>query len=238
MSFAVHPGAPSNHIRELQMKSSHQQRLNALFQGLILMLASALANAQSVFINEFHYDNVGTDAGEFIEIAGPAGTDLSTYSIELYNGANFQQYDNDLLAGTIPNQQNGFGTLSFAYPVNGIQNGAPDGIALVNGASVVQFLSYEGSFKASNGTAAGMTSTDIGVSENDVTSVTSLNLVGAGMTYDDFTWMVSAAATPGLVNVGQEFTAAAIPEPETYALLLAGLGLLGFVARRRKTLAY
>jgi len=24
------------------------------------------------------------------------------------------------------------------------------------------------------------------------------------------------------------------PEPETYAMLLAGLGLLGFVARRRK----
>ena len=28
---------------------------------------------------------------------------------------------------------------------------------------------------------------------------------------------------------------APIPEPETYALLLAGLGLLGVVARRRKS---
>ena len=26
-----------------------------------------------------------------------------------------------------------------------------------------------------------------------------------------------------------------IPEPETYAMLLAGLGLLGFIAHRRKT---
>jgi hypothetical protein len=28
--------------------------------------------------------------------------------------------------------------------------------------------------------------------------------------------------------------AAAVPEPETYAMLLAGLGLLGFAARRRQ----
>ena len=40
----------------------------------------------TVFINEIHYDNTGTDAGEFIEIAGPAGTNLSDYSIVLYNG--------------------------------------------------------------------------------------------------------------------------------------------------------
>jgi hypothetical protein len=29
----------------------------------------------------------------------------------------------------------------------------------------------------------------------------------------------------------------AVPEPETYAMLLAGLGLMGFIARRRKTAA-
>ncbi|PXW84746.1 putative secreted protein with PEP-CTERM sorting signal [Nitrosomonas sp. Nm84] len=34
-----------------------------------------------------------------------------------------------------------------------------------------------------------------------------------------------------------EFVVSAVPEPETYAMLLAGLGLLGFVVRRRKEMA-
>ena len=34
-----------------------------------------------------------------------------------------------------------------------------------------------------------------------------------------------------------ELSVAAVPEPETYAMFLAGLGALGFVARRRRTQA-
>lgn len=36
------------------------------------------------------------------------------------------------------------------------------------------------------------------------------------------------------VGVGYAVSVAPVPEPETYAMMLAGLGLLGFVARRRK----
>ena len=69
----------------------------------------------SVFINEFHYDNTGTDVGEFIEIAGPAGTDLTSWSLFRYNGANGQVYTSpttsETLNGTIADQGNGFGTV-------------------------------------------------------------------------------------------------------------------------------
>ena len=38
-------------------------------------------------------------------------------------------------------------------------------------------------------------------------------------------------------GIGNSAAVAAIPEPETYTMMLAGLGLLGYVARRRKQIA-
>ncbi len=177
-----------------------------------LYFARPAAAAISVFINEIHYDNTGTDAGEAIEIAGPAGTNLAGWSIVLYNGAGGASYDTRALSGIIPNQQAGFGTLHFTYPVNGIQNGSPDGLALVNGTTVVQFLSYEGTFAATNGPANGMTSVDIGVSENGTEPLgRSLQLSGTGQFYEDFTWNAPAVASFGAVNTGQIFGAGDAP---------------------------
>ncbi len=182
------------------------------------------AHATSIFINEIHYDNSGADTGEAIEIAGPAGTNLSGWSLALYNGNDnvLTVYNTISLSGIIPNQQNGFGTLSFFEP--GIQNGSPDGLALVDTINnVVQFLSYEGSFTAVSGPAAGLTSTDIGVSESSSTPEgNSLQLTGTGNVFPDFSWASSMANTFGSVNSGQTFQP--IPEPST--LLLLGIGLL------------
>jgi hypothetical protein len=67
------------------------------------------------------------------------------------------------LSGNIPEQLNGYNCFALFLIY---KNGSPDGIALVNpSGKVIQFLSYEGSFTATNGPALGMTSTDIGVSE-------------------------------------------------------------------------
>ena len=162
--------------------------------------------SQEVFINEIHYDNAGTDVGEAIEIAGPAGTDLSGWSIVLYNGSGGAAYDTKNLSGTIPDSGNGFGFVVQTYPTNGIQNGSPDGIALVNNGTVVQFLSYEGSFTATDGPAIGLSSEDIGVSESSSALIgTSIQLTGNGKLYSDFTWAESATATFGAANNNQTF---------------------------------
>lgn len=50
---------------------------------------------------------------------------------------------------------------------------------------------------------------------------------------DPGTW-TSSGTLPSL-NYHQTFILQQIPEPETYAMLLAGLGLFGFIAHRRKT---
>ena len=159
-----------------------------------------------VWINEFHYDNAGADSGEFIEVAGTAGTNLSGWSLVGYNGNGGGVYKTVTLSGTIPSQQNGKGTLSFSF--TSLQNGSPDGIALVQAdGTVVEFLSYEGTLVASGGAANGMTSTDVGVAESGSTPVgQSLQRVGTGNRATDFTWQAPAAASAGTLNSNQTLT--------------------------------
>ena len=159
-----------------------------------------------VWINEFHYDNDGTDVNEFVEVAGTAGTSLAGWSVVGYNGTGGASYATVNLSGSLPNQQAGFGTASFAFA--GMQNGSPDGLALIDGSGqVVQFLSYEGSFTAVGAAANGLVATDVGVSEGTTSPVGwTLQLTGSGSTYAAFAWQAPAAGTAGLVNSGQSFT--------------------------------
>jgi predicted extracellular nuclease len=155
----------------------------------------------TVFISEIHYDNSGTDTGESIEFFAPAGTDLGTMSLVLYNGSNQSVYNTIAFIGTVPDLGGGAGVVQAALPTNGLQNGSPDGIALVDGGTVVQFLSYEGSFTAADGPAVGLTSTDIGVSESSSTPVgQSLQLAGTGSCYGALTWTGPAANTFGTLG--------------------------------------
>lgn len=209
--------------------------------GLICATAIPASAVPVVWINEIHYDNGGADTGEFVEIAGPAGTDLTGYVVHWYTGSNGNTYGSLALSGLLPDQSNGFGTLSFLF--SGIQNGAPDGLALADGSGVLQFLSYEGEFTGASGPAAGLISLDIGVEESGSATGTSLGLIGSGSGYDDFVWALIDDDTPGAVNVGQSFVATAssnvpsvpgVPDSASTVFLLgpAILAMTAFVRRR------
>ena len=85
----------------------------------------------------------------------------------LYNGNDGKAYGTRTLEGAIPASCDGRGVAVVLYPENGLQNGAPDGVALVDAAGrVLEFLSYEGAFSAIDGPAAGRMSTDILATQN------------------------------------------------------------------------
>jgi DNA/RNA endonuclease G (NUC1) len=171
--------------------------LGRLFLAVGLMFLAATATAQNaVRFSELHYDNSGTDTGEAIEISAPAGTDLTNWQIVLYNGNGGAAYDSRTLSGVVPATCGERGVFLVDYPENGIQNGSPDGVALVDETgTLLEFLSYEGTFAATDGPAVGVTSVDIGVSENGTEPVGQSLALG-----DDGTWTGPAANTFGACN--------------------------------------
>ncbi|RIK17121.1 MAG: hypothetical protein DCC50_02715 [Acidobacteria bacterium] len=179
------------------MRHSSRPRTAVAVAGAAALLASALtpltasAADGDVFISEIHYDNDGTDTGEAIEVQAPVGTDLTGWSIVLYNGNGGAPYDTKTLSGTVPDA----GVVVLEYPSNGIQNGSPDGMALVDATgTVVEFLSYEGTFTAVGGPADGMSSVDIGVEEPTTTPV------GHSLQKTDTGWTGPLANTFGVRN--------------------------------------
>ncbi len=161
------------------------------------------------WINEFHYDNDGPDENEFVEIViKDAGSyDVSLFTLSLYNGnggtvyASYSGNDAGVTVGET------VGNYTFVrINVEGIQNGAPDGFALSYDDELIQFLSYEDTFTATEGPANGLTSVDVGVSESGGATAPvgySLQLTGHGYGYDDFVWTGPIEETPGYINSGQ-----------------------------------
>ncbi|HTL34952.1 MAG TPA: lamin tail domain-containing protein [Kofleriaceae bacterium] len=139
----------------------------------VLVLGGS-AGGTKLVINEVDYDNIGTDSAEYIEIynAASSTTSLAGLSILLVNGATNSDYAaidlgpvGSLTAGqylviggpsvTVPTAAK---KLDPLWSTDQVQNGAPDGIALVDtvGPTLLDALSYEGSITAA--TLTGFTS--------------------------------------------------------------------------------
>ena len=139
-----------------------------VFAGLADWAGSggAVVNAPvpHLVVNEVDYDNVGTDMQEFIEIFNGTSKSLplADYAVVLVNGGNNLEYSRTALAeaGTClaagrylviadkavvpdPNAL----VIRFPGAQDQIQNGQPDGVALVDTSThtLIDALSYEGS---------------------------------------------------------------------------------------------
>ncbi len=170
-----------------------------------------------IWINEFHYMNNGTDSGEFIEVV--SNFDASGYKVVLYNGAaSVRKVYATLTITSPPIGSDGIWNY-YVLLHAGIQNGDPDGFALVGPNptnTFIEFLSYGGSFKAMDGPAINETSVNVGVKENGSTLLGhSIQLVGTGSKASDFTWAAPSADSPGAVNAGQTIENVVVGTPVT-----------------------
>ena len=208
-------------------------------QTLVLVCAVSNILSAAVTINEFHYDNTGGDMHEFIEvvITDPLLMSPDDVDVYFYNGGDGTTYKTfnlgDFDAHGILADTNAY----YSKLVSGIQNGAPDGFAVTHGGTVLEFISYEGSFSATNGPASGLTSTDILVYEATSTPLDS-SLQRSNLS--DSWILTEGYNTLGQVNTGWEPTPEPTPEPGptpvpvpgAFVLTCMGLGLLQ-TARKR-----
>jgi hypothetical protein len=121
-------------------------------------MVNVVAATGGLIINELDYDNIGTDAAEFVELynASAAPVDLADIAVVMVNGSDSREYARVRLSGTLAPGAYAvvanamvavpMGVARFTLADNTIQNGMPDAVALVriSTARVIDALSYEG----------------------------------------------------------------------------------------------
>ncbi len=178
------------------------KQLLLLFSFVCLFVSTT--TAQNVFINEVNY--LAEESG--VEIAGEAGEDLDGWSMVFYDKQGRVKHTENASSSSIPNQENGYGSIWFDVE----QSRQGNGVALVKpGGEVSSFSSYGNTgllgltpviINAIEGPAAGLSSNHIGT---QLLPATSLELIGTGIELLDFIWSLPLGSTPGQINTLQYF---------------------------------
>jgi hypothetical protein len=117
-----------------------------------------------------------------VEIAGLAGTNVTGWKIIPYNG--LMEQITPIVHYLVLKSIKRLWYIISSY--SGTSKRFSWWIALVDASNkVIQFLSYEGAFKATNGPAIGMTSTDIGIAQ---TSTETVELASINWTRNKIQW--------------------------------------------------
>ncbi|HXU42775.1 MAG TPA: PEP-CTERM sorting domain-containing protein [Burkholderiales bacterium] len=204
-----------------------------LLIGLTLVAASGIANAQLSFLQLA----TASRTEVFNNIQGIADKAIGT-SVKLGSLSTGQA---GIVTFTYLGQESGYND-KFHLTVNGTDlfESNPVGTSIsaqVNSTGLISFK-FEGDAGkfAVNGPMSGWAGgTSIGLigTNLQVTSGGGQGTYAYVLGYNDSAGSASLGDWDDFV-VGVNFKVSAIPEPETFAMLLAGLGLMGFVARRRK----
>jgi hypothetical protein len=191
----------------------------------VIVIAGSGARPQLV-INEVDYDNVGTDSSEYLELFNPSGSSVSLagLAVVLVNGATNTDYATiDLsslgmlaagkylvIAGSAVTVPASALKLDPVWTMDEIQNGGPDGIAIVDTVkqAVLDAVSYEGSITAAN--VSGFTAPinlvegqalDTGVADSTTLTKTLCRNPNGQDTNDAMTdWILCNSRTIGVAN--------------------------------------
>ena len=166
--------------------------------------ASTSPPTSTLVINEIDYDQVGADTGGFVEIAnkGTSAATLDGIALVLVNGGDGAEYARVPLTGSLA---------AGAYLQVDIeaQNGAPDGVALIDTASkaLLDAFSYEGEITAATidgqaynlveGTALAATVVDSNTVDGSLSRIPDKQDTNNASS----DWAFTQTKTPGAANV-------------------------------------
>lgn len=218
-------------------------RLAAAGLYALLLWGCGSSAVASLIINEVDYDQPGSDAGEFIELLNNAAAPLALggYLLELINGSSGTPYrslalpDTTLIGGGYfvlcgdPAQVVNC-DLDLSPDANLIQNGAPDGLALLLADEIVDSVIYEGSISG-----YGQGTPVAGQDSNAIAYLSLGRLPDGSDSGDDGHDFALTCSTPGYPNGVADGVCSApralpvratVAEPAVHGLLSAGLLLL------------